>query len=81
MDIKSRISKLREELNQHNINYYVYDNPTISDSKYDILLDELEVLENKYPEYLLTFLPLKILKSIQKKPLSKIAISDFFKEL
>ena len=51
MDIKSRISKLREELNQHNINYYVYDNPTISDSKYDILLDELEVLENKYPEY------------------------------
>ena len=37
--------------------------------------------KKKYPENLFIFLPLKILKSIQKKPLSKIAISDFFNDV
>ena len=73
MGIKSRISKLREELNQHNINYYVYDNPTISDSKYDILLDELEVLENKYPEYLSNVSPTQ---RVGSKPLSNFQSID-----
>jgi len=50
MDIQVRINKLKNEINQHNINYYVYDNPTISDNQYDILLRELETLENKYPD-------------------------------
>ena len=36
--------------------------------------------KNKYPENLFTFLPLKTLKSIQKKPLSKIATSDFIND-
>ena len=31
MQDKKRIEELRLILNQHNINYYVYDNPTISD--------------------------------------------------
>ena len=51
MDIKNRILKLRNELNQHNINYYVDDNPTISDYQYDKLLFELELLEKQNPEY------------------------------
>ena len=51
MDIKNRILKLREELNQHNVNYYVYDNPTVSDSQYDKLLLELANLENENPQY------------------------------
>ena len=51
MDIKNRILKLRKELNQHNVNYYVYDNPTISDSQYDKLLLELANLENENPKY------------------------------
>ena len=52
MDIKSHILKLKKTLNQHNLNYYVNDNPEISDSEYDLLLKELELLEKKYPEYL-----------------------------
>ena len=52
MDIKDHIIKLKKKLNQHNINYYVNDNPSISDSEYDILLKELENLENKYPQYI-----------------------------
>ena len=51
MDSKLRIQKLRKELNQHNINYYVHDNPIISDSEYDRLIKELESLEKKFPKY------------------------------
>jgi len=52
MDIKSHILKLKKSLNWHNIEYYVNDNPTISDSEYDLLLIELDKLEKKYPQYL-----------------------------
>ena len=51
MNSKQRIQKLRKELNQHNINYYVHDNPTISDSEYDRLITELELLEKEFPQY------------------------------
>jgi DNA ligase (NAD+) len=51
MDIKQTIQTLREELNLHNHNYYVLDNPTISDYEFDIKLKELQELEYKYPEY------------------------------
>ena len=51
MNSKSRILKLRKLLNQHNINYYVYDNPTISDSEYDRLMKALELLEKEFPQY------------------------------
>lgn len=42
--------QLREELNQHNYNYYVLDNPVISDYEFDILLKKLQDLEKKHPE-------------------------------
>lgn len=51
MDIQNTIQKLREELNQHNYNYYVLDTPTISDFEFDLKLKELQDLESKYPEY------------------------------
>jgi DNA ligase (NAD+) len=35
VDIQQTILALREELNQHNHNYYVLDNPTISDFDFD----------------------------------------------
>ena len=49
MNIKYRIENLRKLLNEHNIQYYVYDNPTISDGEYDSLLTELKELENENP--------------------------------
>jgi len=49
LDPKIRIDTLTEELNMHNYNYYVLDNPTISDYVFDQLLKELENLENTYP--------------------------------
>lgn len=51
MDALQTIQKLREELNQHNYNYYVLDNPTISDLEFDVKLKELQELETKHPEY------------------------------
>lgn len=51
MDILPKIQALRDELNLHNYNYYVLDNPTISDYEFDIKLKELQELEAKHPEY------------------------------
>jgi DNA ligase (NAD+) len=51
MDIQNSIQVLREELNQHNHNYYVLDTPTISDFEFDQKLKQLQELEHKYPEY------------------------------
>ena len=51
MDIQSAIISLREELNQHNHNYYVLDNQTISDFEFDQKLKQLQDLEAKHPEY------------------------------
>ncbi len=51
MSVLQQIQNLREELNMHNYNYYVLDNPTISDFDFDIKLAELHKLETENPEY------------------------------
>lgn len=51
MDIQQTIKELREELNLHNHNYYVLDNPTISDLEFDQKLKKLQELEDQFPEY------------------------------
>ena len=48
---QQKIKQLREELRNHNYNYYVLDNATISDKEFDMLLKELQELENKHPDY------------------------------
>ena len=50
---KERIAQLTKDLEQHNYNYYVLDNPTISDYEFDMMLKELEALESKYPDFAL----------------------------
>ena len=57
MDVKNRILQLQKQLNQHNIEYYVHDNPIISDYEYDVLLKELESLERKHPKLKSSFSP------------------------
>ncbi|MCC8192952.1 MAG: NAD-dependent DNA ligase LigA [Ruminococcus sp.] len=49
---KNRIDKLVEDLNSYSYQYYVLDNPSISDYDYDMMNNELKELEEKYPEYL-----------------------------
>ena len=47
MDKFERMKWLVGEINKHNKNYYVYDNPTISDAEYDALYYELVDLEKE----------------------------------
>ncbi len=51
MTIKEHIQELRNILSEHNYNYYVLDNPTISDYEFDTMLKELQSLEAEYPEF------------------------------
>lgn len=51
MSIQQQIETLREELHQHNYNYYILDNATISDYEFDMKLKELQVIEEKHPEF------------------------------
>lgn len=51
MSVLDTIKNLREELNQHNYNYYVLDNPTISDFEFDQKLKQLQDLELQNPDF------------------------------
>ncbi len=48
--IKERASRLKDELNRHNYRYYILDDPEISDSEYDRMMQELIALEKEYPD-------------------------------
>ncbi|HCM32536.1 NAD-dependent DNA ligase LigA [Chryseobacterium sp.] len=50
-NIQQKIEQLRKELHQHNENYYLLDTPTISDYDFDMLLEQLQDLEAKHPEF------------------------------
>ncbi len=47
-----RAAELRAELERYNHRYYVLDDPEVSDSEYDALLNELRDLEAEHPELL-----------------------------
>ncbi|RAJ17109.1 NAD-dependent DNA ligase LigA [Olleya aquimaris] len=51
MSIQQKINTLRDQLRKHNYNYYVLDNPTISDYEFDQKLKELQALEEAHPEF------------------------------
>ena len=51
-EAQHKIQDLSKLLEQHNYNYYVLDNPTISDYDFDQLLEELMALEKQFPEFL-----------------------------
>lgn len=51
--VQEEISKLVSLLNKYSYDYYVEDNPQISDTEYDTLYKQLEKLEEKYPEFIL----------------------------
>jgi len=51
-EIENEINQLREVIRKHNYQYYVLDEPIISDYEYDKLLKRLTTLEKKYPEFI-----------------------------
>lgn len=51
-EIKARIDFLTQELNKHNYQYYVLDQPSISDYDFDMLMSELMLLEKANPQWM-----------------------------
>ena len=45
-----RIGRLREIIQYHNRRYYQLDDPEITDAEYDLLLQELQEIENEFPD-------------------------------
>ena len=87
MNPKERIEELVKIINEANYNYYVLDNPTITDLEFDSYLRELENLEKKYPEYVLLDSPTKrvggeVIDKFQKvtHKIPLLSISDVFNE-
>ncbi|MCG6186371.1 NAD-dependent DNA ligase LigA [Maribellus maritimus] len=50
-EAQKKIEQLREELEEHNYNYYVLNQPVISDFEFDMKMKELEKLEKDFPEF------------------------------
>lgn len=51
MTIEERIQRLRKELHQYNYQYYILDEPTISDFEFDQKLKQLQDLEREHPQF------------------------------
>ena len=51
MNVKQRMEEIEKLLNKYNYEYYVLDKPSVEDSEYDRLMQELTALEEEYPEY------------------------------
>lgn len=50
VEAEKKVRQLIDLINEHNYNYYVLDNPTVSDAEYDKLMNQLIDLERAYPE-------------------------------
>ena len=50
-EVKEKIQQLTQEITQHNYNYYVLSNPTVSDYDFDMMLEQLMKLEQEFPEF------------------------------
>ncbi|RPG03760.1 MAG: NAD-dependent DNA ligase LigA [Pelagibacteraceae bacterium TMED246] len=68
--IKHKIESLIKKINYHNTQYYIHDNPIISDNEYDVLLKKLQSLENQYPELIFENSPTQ---RVGAKPLDKFS--------
>ena len=51
-EVENKIDALSKQIEQHNYNYYVLSQPTISDFEFDKMLEELILLEKENPEFL-----------------------------
>lgn len=86
-NIENRVKELTDILNEANYNYYVKDEPTITDQEYDKYMRELESIELEYPEYAYSNSPTKrvggeVVSKFQKvlRDRPMLSIQDVFSE-
>jgi DNA ligase (NAD+) len=51
-EARERIDALRREIEEHNNKYYILNQPSISDFEFDVLMNELDTLEKKFPQFM-----------------------------
>ncbi len=68
--IQNEVEALRRDIEGHNRDYYISDAPTIPDSEYDRLFQQLVALEAKYPELAS---PISPTQRVGAKPLSSFS--------
>ena len=71
-DIKLRIKELVEIINKANYDYHALEKPTITDQEYDALIRELNILERKYPEFVLEDSPTKKVGGVISEKFNKV---------
>lgn len=76
MNPQDRIRELVELLNRYSYEYYVNDNPSVSDAEYDRLLRELEQLEALYPEHALENSPTRRVGALGATKLQKVSFDE-----
>jgi DNA ligase (NAD+) len=69
---EQRVQRLRDEINHHNILYYVQDAPAISDQHYDQLMRELQALEAQYPALISADSPTQRVGAIADGPFASV---------
>jgi DNA ligase (NAD+) len=52
-EAKEIIERLRREIDEHNHKYYILNEPVITDFEYDLLINQLDTLEKKFPELII----------------------------
>ena len=67
MEILERINFLKNEINKSNYEYYVNENPYLTDFEYDSLFAELKELEEKYPMFRTPDSPTQRVGSVSEK--------------
>ena len=87
MNVKLRIEELTKILNEANYNYYILDNPTITDQEFDKYLRELIELEMEYPNLKMSNSPTirvggTVIEGFDKvnHEIPMLSISDVFNE-
>ena len=75
-DPAAEINKLRDELRHHEHQYYVLDQPEITDAEYDMLMHRLQALESQHPELLTSDSPSQRVGGKPREGVIKVAHSS-----
>ena len=74
--VRERLGKLRQEIRHHNNCYYNNDAPEISDYEYDMLMQELNGLEARFPELITANSPTQMVGGNAKREAGKLVAHD-----
>ena len=74
--VQARIEALRDKIRRHEYRYYVLDDPEISDSEFDQLMNELKRLEAEHPELVTSDSPTQRVGGKPREGFAKVAHSS-----